>query len=141
MVRDGAGAASLTMLACALLASYAYFYQAGGWNQNSRFDLVTAIVERGTVRIDAYADNTGDKTVFDGHVYSDKAPGQALAAVPLVALATAFARIVGVDPTGPVSMAILSYAATVWAAAAPTVVAAMCLGWSAKRLGASASGA
>src|SRR5437868_4594476 len=25
-----------TMLSCALLVSYAYFYQAGGWNQNSR---------------------------------------------------------------------------------------------------------
>src|SRR5438876_3836154 len=109
MVRDGAGEASLTMLACALLASYAYFYQAGGWNQNSRFDLVRALVERGTVRIDAYADNTGDKTVFDGHVYSDKAPGQALAAVPLVAIGTAFANVVGADPTRPASVAILAY--------------------------------
>src|SRR5229473_3183740 len=95
----------LALLAGGLLASYAYFYQAGGWNQNSRFDLVLALVQRGTVRIDAYSDNTGDKTVFDGHVYSDKAPGQALAAVPLVAVGTAFASLVGADPTRPTSVA------------------------------------
>ena len=38
--------------------SYAYFYEGGGWNQNSRFDLVRAIVEQGTLRIDAYDENT-----------------------------------------------------------------------------------
>ena len=77
------------ILAVTLFISYAYFYQAGGWNQNSRFDLVRAILERGTVRIDAYAQNTGDKATFDGHAYSDKAPGQALASVPAVAAGSA----------------------------------------------------
>ena len=38
------------LLVAVLLVSYAYFYQAGGWNQNSRFALVRAIVERGTIR-------------------------------------------------------------------------------------------
>ena len=28
-----------------MLLAYSYFYQAGGWNQNSRFDLTRAIVE------------------------------------------------------------------------------------------------
>src|SRR2546423_429364 len=55
--------------------TYAWFYQAGGWNQNSRFDLTRAIVERGTVRIDAYEANTGDKSLRAGHFYCDKAPG------------------------------------------------------------------
>jgi hypothetical protein len=128
-------------LAGALLCSYAYFYQAGGWNQNSRFDLVRALIERGMVRIDAYADNTGDKTVLGEHVYSDKAPGQALAAVPLVAVGTLLARAVGADPNRDTSVAVLSYAATVWAAGIPTVVAAICIAWSARQLGASTTGA
>ena len=45
-----------------LFVSYAYFYQAGGWNQNSRFDLVRAIVEQRTTRIDGYVENTGGGT-------------------------------------------------------------------------------
>lgn len=56
------------------------------WNQNSRFDLTMAIVEQGSVRIDAYADNTGDYATIDGYRYSDKAPGLSLAAVPAYAL-------------------------------------------------------
>ena len=43
-----------------LFISYAYFYQAGGWNQNSRFALVRAILNEHTVRIDPYQRNTGD---------------------------------------------------------------------------------
>ena len=31
------------LLFALLFTSFAYFYQAGGWNQNSRFDLVRAI--------------------------------------------------------------------------------------------------
>jgi len=45
MVRTSARTVTLAIPACALLVSYAYFYQAGGWNQNSRFDLAVALVE------------------------------------------------------------------------------------------------
>src|SRR5262249_57538468 len=69
----------------ALFVTFAWFYQAGGWNQNSRFDLVRAIVDEGTLRIDDYHRNTGDKARWNGHYDSDKAPGLALAAVPAVA--------------------------------------------------------
>ena len=34
------------MLAAALCFLYAYFFQGGGWNQNSHFDTVRSIVER-----------------------------------------------------------------------------------------------
>ena len=67
--------------------SYAYFYEGGGWNQNSRFDLVRAIVEQGTLRIDAYHENTQDKSFYQGHYYSDKAPGLVLLALPAAAIA------------------------------------------------------
>lgn len=68
------------------LATYGYFQPPPMWNENSRFDLTRAIVERQTFRIDAYYWNTGDKALNAGHVYSDKAPGAALFAVPWYAL-------------------------------------------------------
>ncbi len=55
------------------------------WNQNSRLDLVLALVEQGTFRIDAFVENTGDYALVKGHYYSDKAPGLAFAAVPVYA--------------------------------------------------------
>lgn len=59
------------------------------WNQNSRFNLTRAIVDDGTVRIDRYADNTGDYAEIDGHIYTDKAPGLSLMAVPIYAVTSA----------------------------------------------------
>jgi hypothetical protein len=115
----------------ALFLTFAWFYQAGGWNQNSRFDLVRAIVEERTLRIDDYHRNTGDKARWDGHYYSDKAPGLALAAVPAVAAARPFTA----------DVAWLSWLATLWTAALPTALAALLLHGAARRLGASEGGA
>jgi hypothetical protein len=124
------------VLVVTLLVSYAYFSQAGGWNQNSRFDLIRALVEQRSTRIDTYVDNTGDRALVDGHAYSDKAPGQALTAVPFAAAWSAIFPA----PRSPTNLALLGYAATVWAAGLPTAVAAICLAWSARALGASPSG-
>ena len=65
------------------LAAYAYFYQAGGWNQNSRFDLTRSIVEDHSLIIDRIHRNTGDEAKRDNHFYCDKAPGVSLFAVPV----------------------------------------------------------
>lgn len=55
--------------------------------QASRYALTAAIVEHGTVRLDDYVDVLGiDKAVYGGRVYSDKAPGQPVLAVPFFAL-------------------------------------------------------
>lgn len=82
----------------ALLACYVYFLPRwADWNQNSRFDLVRAIVEKGTLTIDDYASNTGDYATIDGHIYSDKAPGLAFAAVPIHAIAYAVMSIPATD--------------------------------------------
>ncbi len=70
----------------ALLLTYGYFYNAPGWNGNSRMDLVRAIVEDHTTRIDRFHLNTGDKALFEGHYYSDKAPGVSFLAVPAYAV-------------------------------------------------------
>lgn len=55
------------------------------WNQNSRLNLTLSIVEQHSFSIDTYHTNTGDKLYFEGHYYSDKAPGLSFAAVPLYA--------------------------------------------------------
>ena len=49
----------------------------------SRAALTAAIVEHGTVRIDAYHDGLGDKALVNGHYYSDKAPLPSLTLVPV----------------------------------------------------------
>jgi hypothetical protein len=70
-----------------LLLSYAYFFPRwADWNQNSRFDQVLAIVDQGALYIDAYYQNTGDYAFFEGHYYSDKAPGTAFIGVPVYAM-------------------------------------------------------
>ena len=61
---------------------FGYFYQHGSWNDNSRFDLIFAIVREGRLPIDTFEDNgitaTGDKAYYNGHYYSDKPIGPSL---------------------------------------------------------------
>jgi hypothetical protein len=113
------------ILATALFVSYAYFYQAGGWNQNSRFALVRAILESHTLRIDDYQLHTGDKAIWQGHYYSDKPPGTSLMVIAPVALARAISRAAGVDPGSFPGIAWTSYVAAVFSAGLFTVVAAL----------------
>src|SRR5580692_1806786 len=70
----------------AIFVSNAYFVQGTGMNQNSRFDLVRAIVEQHALSIDTYESNTIDKSTMNGHYYSDKAPGLSFVSVPVYAL-------------------------------------------------------
>jgi hypothetical protein len=138
MTRRAAGTrAYAAILFVALFASYAYFYEAGGWNQNSRFALVRAITGRGTFRIDSFENCTGDRALYDGHFYSDKAPGVALAAVPFVAAGRLVCRAVRVDPESYAGIAALSYVATVATCGLPIALAGLCLFFVARRFGAS----
>jgi hypothetical protein len=95
---------------------YAYFYQAGGWNQNSRFDLTRAVVEHGTLAIDAFQENTGDKARRGEHWYTDKAPGLSWLAVPAYAV-THLLR--------PGALVAGSYLATLSAVGLPSALAAL----------------
>jgi hypothetical protein len=72
----------------ALLFCYGFFRQVPAWNEYSRYDLVRALVEDGTTRIDRLEQNTGDKAFYDGHYYSDKTPGTAFLGVPVYRLLT-----------------------------------------------------
>lgn len=122
-------------LGAVVLGSYMYFYQAGGFNQNSRYDLVRAITEKRSLRIDEYASNTGDKAVFHGHFYSDKAPGTAFVAVPAVAALRPVLRLAGIDPNDSRGGMWLSYTATLVGAMIPATIAAICLFWLTQRMG------
>jgi hypothetical protein len=82
-------------LALALLCTYAYFIGPPAWNQNSRLALTRALVEHRSTIIDDYHVSTGDKSLKDGHFYSDKAPGASLLALPAYALFYAGTRLAG----------------------------------------------
>ena len=114
----------------------AYFYQGGGWNQNSRLDLTRAMVEGRTLRIDALHGNTGDKARVGGSYYCDKAPGTSWLALPWYAAARAVGR--GRVAARPL-LVLCSYAATVGAVVLPSAasaVAVACLaGWMGVSLG------
>ncbi|HEU4329280.1 MAG TPA: hypothetical protein VFS21_39445 [Roseiflexaceae bacterium] len=72
----------------ALLLAYCYVLPRwADWSQNSRINLVRALVEQNTVQIDAYVANTGDYALYNGHAYTDKAPGPALLGLPVYAAA------------------------------------------------------
>lgn len=74
------------LIFCVLLVAYCYVLPRwADWSQNSRLNLVRALVEQGTTRIDAYVANTGDYAEFAGHTYTDKAPGPAFVGLPLYA--------------------------------------------------------
>ena len=117
---------------------YAYFFQAGGWNQNSRFDLVRAVVEQGRLTIDDYVGNTGDYAFFDGHYYCDKAPGLSMLAVPVYAAVHPFAH--GQRPRGRL-VHLGAYLSTLAGVALPSALGGVLLMRTAVRLGASAAAA
>ena len=126
-----------TVLGVALFLTYAYFYEAGGWNQNSRFALVRAVLERHTLQIDAYQLHTGDRALWQGHYYTDKAPGAALLALVPVQVARLISRAAGVDPASFPGIAWSSYVAAVVTSGIFTVIAALCVFWLSIKWGAS----
>ncbi len=81
--RDNQVAAVLFAL---LLLCYTYtFPRWADPNQNSRLDMIFAVVEDGTFQIDDYVENTVDYAKVGGHYYSDKAPGAAFLGIPIYA--------------------------------------------------------
>ena len=115
------------------LGVYAYFYQAGGWNQNSRFDLVRAIAEQGTLRIDRYEGNTGDDSVRDGHYYCDKAPGASILCLPSYAL---MYRVAGAPANvSPAWLAWAAWLSITLAIGVPSAIAAAFLARACRHLG------
>jgi len=119
-----------------LLVSYAFFYQAGGWNENSRMDLVRSMVDHHTFSIDAYNRNTGDKAKIGGHYYSDKAPGLSFAAIPAYVAIRPLRSVVS-DHT---FIVIASYVCTVLTVGLATAFLGLLLYRAGRRLGVSPRG-
>ena len=121
------------------LGAYAYFFQAGGWNQNSRFDTVRAVVEQHSLIIDDYVGNTGDFSVVNHHFYGDKAPGLQLLAIPVYFAVHPFFED-GRRPRGRL-VHLGAYLCTLVAVALPSALAVVVLFSTARTLGASAGAA
>jgi hypothetical protein len=71
------------------LTALAFAY-GSGWPDVSRLGLSQSIVLHGSLRIDRYAAQTNDKSLYHGHWYSDKAPGISLLALPTFEAMRAF---------------------------------------------------
>lgn len=80
-----------------ILTFYTFFVQFSGAEQRSFFSLILAMHNEGSLQIDAYADLTPDKAFYDGHYYSDKAPGLAFLGLPVYTAANA---LQGLDRAG-----------------------------------------
>jgi hypothetical protein len=79
--RRAVGAGGVVLI---LFLAYGYFIPRGViWNADTRLFLAASIVDRGQLTIDPYEQYTGDKAYYNGHYYSDKAPGSSLLAVPV----------------------------------------------------------
>lgn len=92
--------------------------------QASRYLLTAAVVEEGSIVLDDYVDVLGiDRAVREGHVYSDKGPGQPFFAVPFYAIG----RAVGVED--PAILRVQGnlglWWVTLWSAAIPGAVLAV----------------
>ncbi len=62
---------------------FSFFVHWTGWVEDSYFDLTRSIADEGRLQIDSYYNNTGDRAFYDGHYYSNKAPGMSFLAVPV----------------------------------------------------------
>jgi hypothetical protein len=77
-----------------LLAIYGYFFpRLNNWESNSRMDLVYALGDEGTIRIDDYHLNTEDKAFFEGNYYTEKSVGPSLTALPFYMLFRGLVRL------------------------------------------------
>ncbi len=93
----------------------------------SRLDLLHAVAQEGTLRIDRWHTNTCDKAFHDGHYYSDKAPGTVALALPAFAVAAGGLRLAGVDLDSPTGWLVTSWAASAFSQALPAALGAVAL--------------
>ena len=69
-----------------LLTTYTFFIQNSGAEQRSFLALTLSLHNEHSLIIDPYAEMTPDKAFYDGHYYSDKAPGLSLLSLPVYAV-------------------------------------------------------
>jgi len=110
-----------------LLFSYAYINQGWGWNQNSRLDVLHALIVQHTVSIDAYEANTGDKEKLGGHFYSEKAPGMILIAAPAFLFSYGVLSLSGIDIDGGMGWKISERLTTIGSVGLLAALGGLCL--------------
>lgn len=76
-----------------LLTCFTFFVQWTGAEQRSFFSLTLALHNERSLIIDRYADLSPDKALYDGHYYSDKAPGLSFLALPVFAVLNALQNL------------------------------------------------
>jgi hypothetical protein len=74
------------ILALVLLTCFTFFVQWTGAEQRSFFSLILALNNDQSLSIDRYESLTPDKALYDGHYYSDKAPGLSFLGLPVYAV-------------------------------------------------------
>jgi len=132
-----------------LFLSYCYFFQSPwNWNSITRTALGISMVDEGTLNINKFESQTGDKSFFEGNYYSDKAPGATFTALPAIAVSklyldTSAGNYKWLSNKGKISGAFIfvNQVATVVACGLFTALAALALYFTAVKLGASLSGA
>ena len=87
----------MSLLFAVFCIVYGYFFQGGGWNPNSHFDTIRAIVERRALDITPAAANTGDIAVHNRKTYSNKGPGFAVLGAPFYYVLYHVERKLGCD--------------------------------------------
>jgi hypothetical protein len=65
---------------------FSFFIRWTSWNEESRFALIRAIVDEKRFEIDSFYNQTGDRSYFNDHYYSDKFPGVSFLTIPTYAL-------------------------------------------------------
>lgn len=101
------------LLFCLLFLCYGYVHEHMGANQNSRLDLLHAIFLQKSFSIDAYHENTVDKSIHNGHYYSDKAPGIVFLALPAFAISMAILYVLDVPLDSPEGWLVSDWITTV----------------------------
>jgi hypothetical protein len=86
------------VVCCIAFAALAFLYPLNAQDP-SRLGLTQSVVLHGSISIDPYASETGDRARHGGHWYSDKAPGISFLAVPLARVGIDAMRITGRLPS------------------------------------------
>ena len=83
LARSSVPSVEMILFLLLFLAGASFHHPVEYDNTLSRYFLVSAVVDRGTLNIDAYQDRILDKSYWDGHYYSNKAAGAPMLAIPV----------------------------------------------------------
>lgn len=107
-----------------IILYYALFFPIVPYdNIMCRMDLIYSVVNDGTLSIDKYASNTGDKAVYNQHYYADKAIGASLLGIPVYLPFKLIALIFDLHPMHPLGI----YLVTLIAIGVPSAYMALIL--------------